>query len=1162
LRIRLWLPALILLSCPLAGQTAYRVEDLVTGQVGYPSDPKGFLTVGSKVFFTAESGSGRELYATDGSSAGTQLLADVCPGLCGSDPVLLGAAGGVLFFSAEPVDRESSIVELWRSDGTRKGTFPLIRGVREHAFAGGSLFFSVCERVGFACDLWKTNGAGDEAVLVKDLNPQPFDGNRPEHLTAVGNRVVFVARGPAFDPALWASDGTDAGTSMVRDFGRDVSSLVELTAAGSKVFFVAHGREEELWVSDGTAAGTVRMTDFENPAPLQGPRPQALGGELFFLADDVTHGREIWRSDGTVQGTRRATGIGYHQPFGNDPFTIERLGSRLVFLATDGIRPRRLWAVSGTPESAAPLEGCLGGCPESAEGPLVRVGSRILFWGMDADHGLEPWSTDGTAGGTVRLADVCPGPCTPLNFGTHLVVLLGAAFFAATEDDLSDGKTSLWRSDGTPAGTKRFAGPDPAIVAQVPAALGGRLVFAASDEVYGREPWTSDGTPGGTRLIADVQTEAAFFQPRELAALGSRVLFQIDGGGFCQRVWHSAGIPGDIAPLTDCRDTAEGLTPSGGLIYFWVDEDFHSPQVWATDGTPGGTRPLSPEFDTARSGLFPLVPFQGRVYVLTDPGFSLPEIWRIDGGGAAKLDLLPGDGVPFRLGSVADRLYFVTSHQELGIRLWRSDGLSSWTPLVPPGFISWSVPRVRAGGWDYFTGQTYDANGSETALWKTDGTAAGTVLVRGGFENDDLGPSHLAEHQGSLFFFAREKGSFDWSLWKSDGTAAGTQLLRTFARPFDEPPPGPVSFGPYLYFAANDQVHGRELWRTDGTPAGTVLVRDLYPGEQGSRIGELAVAGGKLFFTGHDGIHGEELWQTGGTEAGTRLVHDVNPLSESSYPADLTAAGERLFFVADDGLAGRELWALPLAPVPAGCHPSATALCLSQGRFKVEVSWRDFQGNTGTGKAVPLTADTGYFWFFDAGNVEVMIKVLNGQGLNGHHWVFYGALSSVEYTLTVTDTQTGLTRHYFNPLNQFASVGDTNGFGPLGAYSSTRPVPSVRSFEPAAGICEPSATRLCLQGGRFAVEAEWKDFAGKTGKGQAVGLTGDTGYLWFFDAANVEVVVKVLDGRPVNGRFWVFYGALSSVEYSLKVTDTQTGEVRTYKNPSGRLASSGDTTAF
>lgn len=77
-----------------------------------------------------------------------------------------------------------------------------------------------------------------------------------------------------------------------------------------------------------------------------------------------------------------------------------------------------------------------------------------------------------------------------------------------------------------------------------------------------------------------------------------------------------------------------------------------------------------------------------------------------------------------------------------------------------------------------------------------------------------------------------------------------------------------------------------------------------------------------------------------------------------------------------------------------------------------------------------------------------------------------------------------------------------------------------------------------------------------------VPVSDDTGYFWFFSSTSVEVMLKVLDGRAVNGKFWVFYGALSTVEYTITVTDTQTGRVRRYDNPSGNLASIADTGAF
>jgi hypothetical protein len=115
----------------------------------------------------------------------------------------------------------------------------------------------------------------------------------------------------------------------------------------------------------------------------------------------------------------------------------------------------------------------------------------------------------------------------------------------------------------------------------------------------------------------------------------------------------------------------------------------------------------------------------------------------------------------------------------------------------------------------------------------------------------------------------------------------------------------------------------------------------------------------------------------------------------------------------------------------------------------------------------------------------------------------------------------------------------------------------------AAAPCVPTPTSLCLDGNRFRVEARWRVAPqGESGAGTAVALTADTGYFWFFSPNNIELVTKVVDGRAVNGRFWVFYGALSDVEYEITVTDTATGEVRIYSNPPGRLSSLADTSAF
>ena len=113
-------------------------------------------------------------------------------------------------------------------------------------------------------------------------------------------------------------------------------------------------------------------------------------------------------------------------------------------------------------------------------------------------------------------------------------------------------------------------------------------------------------------------------------------------------------------------------------------------------------------------------------------------------------------------------------------------------------------------------------------------------------------------------------------------------------------------------------------------------------------------------------------------------------------------------------------------PSKAGdCVPTPTALCLGSARFRVEATWDSGEAE-GEGHAVALTADTGYFWFFTQANVEVIVKVLNGCGVNNRYWVFAGGLTNVGVTLTVTDTVKGTTETYTNAQGRaFAPIQDT-----------------------------------------------------------------------------------------------------------------------------------------
>jgi len=237
----------------------------------------------------------------------------------------------------------------------------------------------------------------------------------------------------------------------------------------------------------------------------------------------------------------------------------------------------------------------------------------------------------------------------------------------------------------------------------------------------------------------------------------------------------------------------------------------------------------------------------------------------------------------------------------------------------------------------------------------------------------------------------------------------------------------------------------------------------------------------------------------------------------------------------------------------SSCVAGTDVLCLNNNRFEVRLKYFN-AGTSGQGRGTmhPTTNTTGYFWFFNSTNLEVGVKVLDGSEINGNYWVYHGAITLLDYTLTLRDTVKNVIKSYQKTGTNLCGGGDIGAFPK--SLSMEQTVPSFRdSFEAsetgprlalAKALCSPGATHSCLLGNRFKVVVNQSGAAKP-----AIKLNDETGSVWFYSADNPEVFVKVLDGRAINGKFWVLFGSMTGEPYEVVVTDTVANTTKTYYPP-------------
>lgn len=436
------------------------------------------------------------------------------------------------------------------------------------------------------------------ASLVMDINPGAANSN-PANMAALGGNMLFAADDGTHGVELWKSDGTLSGTVLVKDIytGSTVVSGVstpnssdptDLVALGGNVFFAANDGADgvQLWKSDGTASGTMMVTSLNAAGGgLDPANITVVNGTLFFTANDGTDGVQVWKSDGTPAGTVMVSNL---QPSSgtSSPANLTAVGSELFFTANTGSGGNQLYKTDGTSTGTVQLSNLANGSIGLAPSDLTNVGGTLYFAGYDGTHGNELWRSDGTSTGTFMVADIAPGlsGSAPAN----LTGVGNTVFFAA--NDGTNG-VQLWKSDGTAAGTVmvKDINSSTAGASAYPAQLTnlqGTLFFRATDGMHGTQLWQSDGTAAGTTMVATINSGSVGSTPDNLVTGNGYLFFTANDGTHGFELWQSDGTAAGTVMVTDINPGAASSTPgnltiAGQKLFLAANDGTHGNELWS-----------------------------------------------------------------------------------------------------------------------------------------------------------------------------------------------------------------------------------------------------------------------------------------------------------------------------------------------------------------------------------------------------------------------------------------------------------------------------------------------------------------------------------------------------------------------------------------------------
>jgi ELWxxDGT repeat protein len=439
--------------------------------------------------------------------------------------------------------------------------------------------------------------AGFNIQLVKDIN-QGANHSEPEGLYAWNGRVFFGADDGVLGNEVWMSDGTAAGTTMLKDIH----------------------------------PGPGRSDGYDNPLPpfesFGSDRDfTAMGGYVYFAATDGDHPVSLWKTDGTGAGTSEVYSV--------SPGNMTVLNGSLIFSGNSGSPMSgdvELWKSDPISEVTAVLKNISqngDSYPGSWTG-FVLFNNELYFDVANTNSNTPPelcelWKTNGTDAGTVAVK-----PGTALEPAGELAVCGSFLYFPV----YNAGVYELWRSNGTPGGTVKlpglnFTGSDPSQFT----VYNGSLYFSANDGTHGWEVWKLDCAAGTAAMVKDISPDNNSDSPSELTVFNNLLYFRAAHPNYGDELWQTDGTEAGTTMVKDINPGLGGsslydLTEFSGLLFFSADDGAHGDELWLSDGTEAGTS-LAKDIYPGPEGSDPyeFAAVNGTLFFSATDGTTGEELW-------------------------------------------------------------------------------------------------------------------------------------------------------------------------------------------------------------------------------------------------------------------------------------------------------------------------------------------------------------------------------------------------------------------------------------------------------------------------------------------------------------------------------------------------------